>query len=327
MKKTLGILVLLVVICLITWYQNPVFLKPFNVSNLLNRTGLFGVIAIGVSFVIITGGIDLSIGSVVCLTGCLLPYLLFEHEWGVIPALIAVAFVSVMLGLIHGLLITKLNIQPFIVTLCGLLIYRGVARWFTADDTMGFKNEFETLKLLVTWKMPLFAKYQIPITLLIMLGLAVVAGVFLNQTIYGRYLFALGRNEQAAKYSGINTDNMKIMAYIICSATAGLGGVMFALDLNSIQPAGAGNFYELYAISAAVLGGCSLRGGEGTILGVVIGTAVMRVLRNSIGLIGIDDRLEFTIIGVVLLIGVIVDEIVKRYAAKRRASIEAKSSG
>ena len=324
MKKTLGILCLLIFVCGITWLNSENFIKPFNIGNVLNRIGLFGVISIGVAFVIITGGIDLSIGSVICLIGSLLPYLLFNLEWGVVPSLFAVAFVSIAIGLAHGLLITKLNIQPFIVTLCGLLIYRGIARWFTGDDTMGFGQEFEGLKMLVKWKMPLFAGYHIPITLLIMFGLSVLAAVFLNTTIYGRYLFALGRNEQAAKFSGINTDNMKIMSYVICSATAGLGGVLFALDVNSVQPASSGNFYELYAISAAVLGGCSLRGGEGTILGVVIGTAVMRVLRNSIGLLGIDDRLEFTIIGGVLLVGVIVDELVKRYAAKRRAAAEAR---
>jgi ribose transport system permease protein len=148
--------------------------------------------------------------------------------------------------------------------------------------------------------------------LLVLLVIAVAAGLFLNQTIYGRYLLALGRNEEAARYSGINTSAMIVVAYVICALLAGLAAVLFSLDVNGIQPAGHGNFYELYAISAAVLGGCSLRGGEGSILGVVIGTAVMRVLYNAITMLGIPDKLEFAMIGAVLLLGVIVDELLRR---------------
>jgi ribose transport system permease protein len=159
--------------------------------------------------------------------------------------------------------------------------------------------------------------------LLIMLVIAIAAAIFLNYTIYGRYLLALGRNEQAARYSGINTDRMVIVAYVICSVLAGLAGMLFALDLNSVQPSGHGNFYELYAIAAAVLGGCSLRGGEGSITGVVIATAVMRVLYNAIVLYEIPTQLEFAIIGMVILAGVIVDELVKRFAARRRARVTA----
>ena len=168
----------------------------------------------------------------------------------------------------------------------------------------------------------------IPMPLIIMVVLAVAAAIFLNKTIYGRYLMALGRNEQAARYSGINTHKMTIMAYVISSMLAGFGGVLFSLDLNSVQPVSFGNFYELYAIAAAVLGGCSLRGGEGSILGVVIGTAVMRVIYNSINLISwLPSTLEFFILGVVILGGVIVDELVKRLVAKRRAAASRRGAG
>ncbi len=130
---------------------------------------------------------------------------------------------------------------------------------------------------------------------------------------------ALGRNEEAARYSGVPIERMKILAYVICSGTAGLGGILFALDVNSVQPAGQGNFYELYAIAAAVLGGCSLRGGEGSILGVIVGAAVMRVLYNAINVLGIPTQLEFAIIGIVILTGVIADELIRRIAAHRSA--------
>ena len=129
----------------------------------------------------------------------------------------------------------------------------------------------------------------------------------------------MGNNEEAARYSGINTQRMTILAYVICAGLAGLGGVLFVLDINSAQPVDFGNFYELYAIAAAVLGGCSLRGGEGTILGVVIGAALMRVLKNMITLVDwMPTYIEYAIIGAVILAGVIVDELVKRAAARRR---------
>jgi ribose transport system permease protein len=161
----------------------------------------------------------------------------------------------------------------------------------------------------------------IPAPFIILVLVAVAAGIFLNQTIYGRYLLALGRNEEAAKYSGINTSRMIILAYVICSLCAGLGGLLFVLDVNSAQPVDFGNFYELYAIAAAVLGGCSLRGGEGTILGVVIGAALMRVLKNMITLVDwIPTHIEYAIIGAVILAGVTADELVKRIAANRRAA-------
>lgn len=326
MKKVLGILALFIVVFLGTAWMNPKFLTAYNLQNLVSWTSLFGIISIGAAFVIITGGIDLSIGSVIGLVGCLLPFLLVERGVSTPMALAIVAAVSLGIGLLHGLLITKLKLQPFVVTLCGLLFYRGFARWLTKDATQGFGGQHDSLRQLAIGKIPLpfLPGVAVPIPFLILAGLTIVAAVFLNRTIYGRYLLALGRNEQAARYSGINTGRMVIVAYVICTLCAGLGGVLFALDINSVQPAGHGDFYELYAIAAAVLGGCSLRGGEGSILGVVIGAAVMRVLYNSINLLGIPTQLEFAIIGVVILLGVIADELVKRFAAMRRAALQAR---
>jgi len=319
-SKTLGILGLLIVVCLVTWIRNPdAFASANNVENLMRRTALFGIISIGVAFVIITGGIDLSIGSVIGLVGSLLPYLLVEEGWPMPLVLLLLAVLAPAIGLVHGLLITKLRLQPFVVTLCGLLVYRGIARGITGDATQGFGQDYLGLRTLAgDIPLPFFEEFQLPVPFVMLVVLAIVAAVFLNRTIYGRYLFALGRNEQAARYSGINTDRMVIVAYVISASLAGLGGMLFALDLNSVQPDKHGEFYELYAIAAAVLGGCSLRGGEGTILGVVFGAAVMRVLNNSIVLLGIPDELEFAIIGTVIITGVIVDELVRRMVNRRR---------
>ena len=320
MKKIFGILGLLVFVCVVTAIKEPSFLKPYNLENTIRWTSLFSIIAIGVSFVIITGGIDLSIGSTVGLVGSLLAFLLTVKHWSVGAALLTVLLLSLLIGLAHGLLITKMRLQPFVVTLCGLLLYRGMSRYITDDQSLGFGNAFEVLRKIAIGRVPLTDHLAIPAPFFVTLVFGILAAIFLNRTIFGRYLFALGRNETAARYSGINTDAMKITAYVICSFLAGVGGVLFSLDINSLQPASTGEFYELYAIAAAVLGGCSLRGGEGSILGVIIGTAVMRVLYNSINILHIPTHLEFAIIGAVILAGVIVDELVKRYAATRRAT-------
>ena len=298
------------------------FLTQYNIENVIRRTALFGIISIGAAFVIITSGIDLSIGSVICLIGCLLPHLLVEYEFSMTAALATVTVISLLIGLMHGLLITKLKLQPFVVTLCGLLLYRGITRGLVQDQTQGFRGEFKVLRDLSQGQLDLpGTDFGIPNPCLILLLVAALSIVFLNYTVYGRYLLALGRNEEAAKYSGINTDRMIILAYVICGFLSGLGGALFVLDVGSAQPVDFGNFYELYAIAAAVLGGCSLRGGEGTIIGVVIGAAVMQVLKNSITLIDqIPTSIEFAVIGAVILGGVIVDEIVKRIAASRRAA-------
>jgi ribose transport system permease protein len=325
-KKVLGIFLLLVVVCILTAALNPKFLAAYNIQNTVRWTALFSIISIGAAFVIISGGIDLSIGSTVGLCGTLLAWLLTVKGFGVGTSLAIVMLTSLAIGLSHGLLITKLKLPPFVVTLCGLLLYRGAARYLTGDQTLGFGTAFDGLRSLSVGH-PFSLPYpeqpiQIPMPFIIMIGLALIAGLLLNYTIYGRYLLALGRNEQAARFSGINTDRMTIMAYLICSALAGLGGILFALDVNSIQPAGLGEFYELYAIAAAVLGGCSLRGGEGTILGVIIGATLLRVLNNAINILGIPTQLDFAVIGLVILGGVITDEIVKRVVARRRAARE-----
>lgn len=322
MKKILGIFALLVVICAFTAIMNPQFLNAYNVQNTIRWTALYGILSIGVSFVIITGGIDLSIGSVVGLVASLLAWLITVKGVPAPVALLACVALSLGIGVVHGLLITKVRLQPFVVTLCGLLLYRGAARYLTDDQSLGFGTAHEGLRGVATGSIPLFSDYRIPYLFIIMTVLAIVAALVLNRTIYGRYLFALGRNEEAARYSGINTTRVTMSAYIICSLLAGLGGILFALDVNSVQPASFGEFYELYAIAAAVLGGCSLRGGEGSILGVVIGAAVMRVLYNAINILGIPTHLEFAVIGAVILSGVVIDELVKRFAASRRLRAE-----
>lgn len=328
MRKILAIFIILFIVCAATAYQSPNFLSPYNVGNQLKGTSYLGIIGLGVAFVIIAGGIDLSIGSVMGLVGCLLPMLL--HRGVSVPvALSAVAGICLLIGLSHGLLITQLKIPPFVVTLCGMMTYRSIARTLAADQGQGFGNKFEGLQKLAIGKFSLTDlhlavapkwNYWIPVPLLFLLVMVGLASLFLNQTIYGRYILAVGRNEQAARYSGIRTNQMVLLTYVLCALAAGLAGVLVALDINSVQPVSQGEGYELYAIAVAVLGGCSLRGGEGTVVGVVLGAALLTVLRNSIGLVGIPDTLERTIVGAVILTAVIVDELFRRFAARRRVT-------
>ncbi|MEM7600273.1 MAG: ABC transporter permease [Verrucomicrobiota bacterium] len=325
MKRILGIFILLLVVYLATWIMSDLmtgrqsFLSGFNQENLLRRTALFGIIGIGVAFVIITGGIDLSIGSVICLVGVGFPWMVTELNVPLWLALPLVVVVSLLIGFSHGALVTHLRLQPFIVTLCGLLLYRGLTRGLTNDQTAGFQGEFKALRWLANGEIPITSGFGLPVPLIILAIIAVAASLFLNRTIYGRYLLALGNNEDAARFSGIDTKRMTILAYVICSFLAGLGGLLFVLDTNSAQPVDFGNFYELFAIAAAVLGGCSLRGGSGTIIGVIIGTALIQLLRNMITLVDwIPQNIEFAVIGAVILAGAIGDEIAKRIAASRK---------
>ena len=325
MKRVLGIFILLIVVYLATLIMSDLmtgrqsFLSAFNQENLLRRTALFGIIGIGVAFVIITGGIDLSIGSVICLVGVGFPWMLTEWNVPVGIALPVVVIVSLLIGLSHGVLVTYLKLQPFIVTLCGLLLYRGLTRGLTNDQTAGFQGEFKTLRWFANGEIPITSGFGLPVPLIILILIAVAASIFLNRTIYGRYLLALGNNEDAARFSGIDTRRMTILAYVICSLLSGLGGLLFVLDTNSAQPVDFGNFYELFAIAAAVLGGCSLRGGSGTIIGVIIGTALIQLLRNMITLVDyIPQNSEFAVIGAVILAGAVGDEVAKRISASRK---------
>jgi len=327
MKKTWGVLGILVFVVVLTAILNPRFLGAHNLQNTLRWSSLYAIISIGAAFVIITGGVDLSIGSVVGLSGTLLALLLTKKGMPVPVAIGIVMAMSLAIGLIHGLLITRMGLQSFIVTLCGLLVYRGIARVITDDQSQGFgNNTHPALSSLASGTPFSIFSVAIPAPFLIMSAIAVAAAIFLNRTVWGRYLLAVGRNEQAARYSGIDTHKMTLLAYVLCAMLSGFGGILMALDVNSIQPAVFGNFYELYAIAAAVLGGCSLRGGEGSILGVVIGSAVMRVLYNAINILGIPNTWEFVIIGFVLLGGVMTDELVRRWVARRRAAREAADS-
>ncbi|HEU6449147.1 MAG TPA: ABC transporter permease [Verrucomicrobiae bacterium] len=314
MKKELGILILLVLLCAITGFENPRFFSEANLANTANLVGLRGIFSIGVGLVIITGGIDLSIGSMIALNGMLLVLAVTEWNWPWPLATLFTLGVAALLGLAHAILITRFRIQPFIVTLCGLLIYRGLARYIAHDMTKGFGDaeNFKALQFLASGKL-----WGIPMPFIFLIVIAVVMWFVLHRSVYGRYLFAVGRNEQATLFSGVNSRKVISFAYILAATLTGISAILFAFYTNSVSPSSQGNFYELYGIAAAVLGGCSLRGGEGSILGIVIGTTLLLVLENLVNLLGIDSSLNFAVMGAVVLVGVLADQLFKSRSAKK----------
>jgi ribose transport system permease protein len=314
LKKDLGLLVLILVVGLVVSILNPRFLSPINLGNTANLIGLFGLFSIGAGIVIITGGIDLSVGSVFALLGVVYIDLLVGWQVSWWLATIVVVLGGVVLGAIHGFLITRLRLQPFIVTLCGLLIYRGIARYYTNDGTAGFEygQSFPTLEWLTAGR-----TLGVPHSFIMFVVVAAVMGLVLHRSVFGRYLFAVGKNEEAARYSGIRTERVVAAAYIISGGLAGLSAIYLAMYTRSISPASHGNFYELYGIAAAVLGGCSLRGGEGSILGIVLGAILLQILQNLVNLLGIPSSLNFAVMGGVILIGVVADQQLTRLRERR----------
>lgn len=327
-RKDLGLLVLILLVGAYVAYNNNLFLSPVNLANTANLVGLFGIFAMGQALVIMTGGIELSSGSVIALTGVIFVDLIANKgvPWPVAAVLVLV--IGLAMGLVHGLLITKVKLQPFVVTLCGLLIYRGVARFYTKDATAGFPFgvNFPDLEELTTGRTDPIAWVTgdavhfipIPHSFFLMLVIALVMWFVLHRSVFGRYLYAIGKNEEAARYSGIRTHQVIIAAYMICGLLTALASIFFAMYTRSILPSGHGNFYELYAIAAAVLGGFSLRGGEGSIIGVILGTVLLQVLQNLVNMLRIPSSLNFAVMGSVILIGVIADQLFNEYRERRR---------
>jgi ribose transport system permease protein len=247
-KKDLGLLILILVVGTTVALINPRFLSPINLSNTANLIGLFGLFSIAQAFVIITGGIELSVGSIIALLGVLFIDLIANVgvHWSL--ALMIVIALGLVMGAVHGFLVTKLGLQPFVVTLCGLLIYRGVARYYTDDATAGFAfgQSFPLLEWITTGR-----SFGVPHSLLALILIAGIMAILLHRSVFGRYLFAVGKNEEAARYSGINTAKITISAYVICCGLTAVAAIFIAMYTRSISPASHGNFYELYAMFAA----------------------------------------------------------------------------
>lgn len=343
MRKAFGLIGLIIALSLAAaawetaFAEHQSFLTAQNWGNLLTWIGLFGILALAQSVVIITGGIDLSVGSVVALVGIAAAMLMDKGAgWHPMLALPLCLVLAGGIGAWHGVLITKARMQPFVVTLCGLFVYRGIARFITGDTTQGFGTAYSGLrwfgngslyKLFPNWKpdpgegwtLAMKLAHMVSSPFIVMLVIAALLAAFLHFSARGRHLFALGANEEGARLSGLNTERLQVAAYILCSLLCGVGGLLIAFKVNSLGPSDFGSFYELYAIAGAVLGGCSLRGGTGNVLGVVLGIALILILRNLVNILGIPSQLEYVVIGGAILVGLFVDEFLGRRADRARA--------
>jgi ribose transport system permease protein len=315
-SREFAIFILLLAVCIATSALNPIFISPTNLQNTARLIGLFGIFSIGIGLVIITSGIDLSVGSSMALLGVMLSILLQNSPLPPPISALIVLLAATAIGWLHGFLVTKVKIQPFIVTLCGLLVYRGIARFWTKDNTMGFSvsdsanDPYLSLRSLANGSI-----VGIPTPFVLLVILSVVMFFVLHRSVWGRYLFAVGRNEEAARYAGIASGKIITSAYILCGMLTGVSAILFSFFTNSISPSSHGNFYELYGVAAAVVGGCSLRGGEGSIIGILLGATLLQVLPNLVNLLNIPTSLNFAVMGAVIFIGVLADQLLR---GKRR---------
>jgi ribose transport system permease protein len=334
MRRELSMFGALVLMCIALTISNPDFAGQSNAINTIRQISMLGIYAIGSGFVIVTGGIDLSVGSMVGLTGVIIAKISSQAQGGMGHSLglgIVVALAVVLLvGLGQGLLITRLKLQPFIVTLGGMLLIRGVSQTIVQGGTLSMGSS-PLLKLANEGLFNVGGDPLVPYPALIFLGVFALGGYLLHFTVFGRYVYAIGGNRDAARYSGINVNKVETSTYVISAGLAGVAGVCYAAYIGQMSQQ-VGVAYELYAIAAVVLGGCSLRGGEGTVLGIVIGSAMMRVIDNGINMFQLrytdpdgiprlwrlNPNWTFIIVGAVILIAVILDQVVHMVQAARR---------
>jgi ribose transport system permease protein len=285
---------------------SPNFLQFENIVGILLATSVNGVLALGVTFVIITGGIDLSVGTVMTLSAVMAGVFITVWQLPVGLGVLAGLLTGGLAGLVNGTLIAKLKIPPFIATLGMLNVAKGLALVISGLKPIYF-NDTPAFNAIAMGTLAL----QLPNAVLILFGAAILASVILSKTVLGRYTFALGSNEEATRLSGVNVDAWKIGIYTLAGLFTGLGGVVIAARLNSAQPA-LGQGYELDAIAAAVIGGTSLSGGEGSILGTVIGAFIISTLTNGLRILSVPQEWQTVVTGGIVILAVYLDIVRRR---------------
>jgi ribose transport system permease protein len=302
--RQFGTLIGLVVLSVVLWALTPHFLTVSNLLNVAQQTSINAIVAVGMTFVILSGGIDLSVGSIVALSGVVLGTLL-QDGYPLPVALIVGLGVGTMCGLVNGSLVSWGRLPPFIVTLGMMSVARGAALVFTEGRPVsGFDPGFRTIAT------GTFA--FIPASVVVMIAVYAVAHFVLSQTTFGRYVYAIGGNEEATRLSGVPVRVHKMAIYGVSGLTSAVAAIILTARLNSAQPI-AGMMYELDAIAATVIGGTSLMGGEGTLIGTLIGALIMGVLRNGLNLLGVSSFVQQIVIGAVIVGAVLVDTMLKRH--------------
>jgi ribose/xylose/arabinose/galactoside ABC-type transport system permease subunit len=310
-----GALIVLIALLVIFSVLTPAFATSSNLFNVLRQVSIYGLLAVGMTFVILTGGIDLSIGSILALAG-LVCAAVVKGGTGALSAgatgnanmlifgVAAALLVGLFAGTLQGLAVAKLKVPAFIVTLGGLSVFRGAALVFSnAQPISSFPEDYRW------WGQGMIG--PVPVPVIIFLAIAVIAAIILRNAKYGRRIYAIGGNQQASRLSGLNVDRLLLSVYVINGLLAGLAGFLLSARLNSAQPT-AGVGYELTVIAGVVLGGTSLSGGEGTIFGTVIGTVLIGVLSNGLTLLNVSPFYQQILIGLIIVFAVFFDQWVKR---------------
>ena len=295
MGREIGVLVALAVVVIVFSVIDPRYFTIDNIVDIIDQSAINGLIAIGMTYVIITGGIDLSVGSVMAIVIVLVGKLLTEMGISPVPAVMIGCVIGYVLGLFNGLLITRLKLQPFIATLGTMSVYRGLAYIITSGwPVLNMPQEFRTML-----DGEFFSIFRVSI--LILLVFAVVAHVLIKSTRFGNYVYAMGSNEEATRLSGVDVEFNKAITYGLCGVGAALAGMVMLARLGTGEPA-AGQGYELNAIAAAAIGGTSLAGGKGTIIGTLLGAFLLSALKVGLVVVGVDAFWQYIATGGIIVV-------------------------
>jgi len=301
----IGILLAFIVVCILFGILTPVFFNPLNILNVIRQVSIIGVIAVGMTFVILLGGIDLSVGSVVAFTGIIAAG--FQVKWGgslflsiVIPLLIGGG-----IGFLNGFISTKGGLHPFIVTLGTMSIFRGATLLVAKGRPIsGMSKSFRFIGAGMIG--------PIPFPVILFLGSVIIAAIILRRTVFGRYIYAIGGNEEAALLSGIRVDRYKVSAFTILGFLSALSGLILTSRLNSGELV-AGEGYELDVIASVVIGGTSMMGGEGGVYGTLIGALLIGVISNGLNLLGVQPYWQMIVRGSIIILAVLMDKMKRRF--------------
>jgi ribose transport system permease protein len=298
--RSYGIVIAFIIICVLMSILSPVFFTVTNILNVVRQSSIFGVMAIGMTFVILTGGIDLSVGSILAVAGAISAGML-KGGAGIVPVVLLALVIGIGCGLANGLLITLGRIAPFVVTLGMMSIARSLTLIYTKGYPIsGFTGAFRFIgggDLI-----------DIPFPIIVFILTVVVAWLILTQTRLGRYTYAIGGNEETVKLSGINADFYKTIVYVISGITAAMSALILTSRLNSAEPV-AGQGYELDVIAAVVIGGTSLAGGRGSVWGTLIGALLIGVINNGMNLLGISPYFQLLVKGLIIIGAVLLDRL------------------
>jgi len=295
------VLLTLVILVILFSILNPAFISWNNITALLLAAVVTAVQAIGMTFVIATGGIDLTPGLGMAATAVVTALLMTKAGMPIVVGVLGGIAAGALIGLINGVLIAKIRMQPMIATLSMMMVCWGAALVMSGGRNLSLRSITGYDQIAIGQIIP-----DLYNAILILIVLAVIAGIVMNKTVIGRYALAIGSNKEATRISGINTARWEILAYVICGIFTGISGILMSSRLSAAVPT-TGQGYEMYAIAASVIGGTSLRGGRASIFGAVIGAVTIQTIFNGLTVLGIQDQWQKAVLGVVLLVAVFVD--------------------